>query len=175
MWKLFFTLFAVSWVIPSSVRETLLGWNGSFVGKKHRTVWKKGPLCLFWSVWKARNKIVFEDGVLSIQRLKASFIYLLWSETKLFIKKVLDVNWFHWLGGFPLREGLFFVYLVGQFFFLAARGWVSLSCTSWAANLAPLCNTIVLLIKKKITSKLKKIWVLRAHWSLGLLNYFFFW
>ena len=30
--------------------------------------------------------IAFEDSVLSIQRLKASFVYLLWSETKLFIK-----------------------------------------------------------------------------------------
>ena len=37
-------------------------------------------------IWKARNKIVFEDDVLSIQRLKSSFIYFLWSETKLFIK-----------------------------------------------------------------------------------------
>ena len=26
-------------------------------------------------VWKARNRIAFEDGV---QRLKASFVYLLW-------------------------------------------------------------------------------------------------
>ena len=32
------------------------------------------------------NKIAFEDSLLSIQRLKASFVYLLWSETKLWIK-----------------------------------------------------------------------------------------
>ena len=36
-----------------------------------------GPLCLFWVIWKARNSIAFEDGVLSIQKLKISFVYLL--------------------------------------------------------------------------------------------------
>ena len=30
--------------------------------------------------------MAFEDGVLSIQRRKASFVYLLWSETKLWMK-----------------------------------------------------------------------------------------
>ena len=40
LWDMFFTLFGVSWVLPSSVRETLLSWNGSFVGKKHKKVWR---------------------------------------------------------------------------------------------------------------------------------------
>ena len=57
-----------------------------YVGKKRKGVWRANPLSLFWMIWKARNKIVFEDDVLSIQRLKSSFIYFLWSETKLFIK-----------------------------------------------------------------------------------------
>ena len=86
VWKLLFTLFGESWVFLSSVKETLLGWNRSFLGKMRRIVWKADPLCLFWSVWKVRNRIVFEDGVMSIQMLKASFVYLLWLETKLFIK-----------------------------------------------------------------------------------------
>ena len=42
--------------------------------------------------------MTFEDGVLSIQRLKASFVYLLWSKTKLWIKDgpstLIDfINW----------------------------------------------------------------------------------
>ena len=69
-----------------SVKETLLGCRDSFVGKKRKVVWQVGPLCLFWVIWKARNRIAFEDSVLSIQRLKASFVYLLWLETKLWIK-----------------------------------------------------------------------------------------
>ena len=60
-------------------------WDGWCLGrqKAHNNV---ETLCLFWSVWKVRNRIVFEDGVMSIQMLKASFVYLLWLETKLFIK-----------------------------------------------------------------------------------------
>ena len=32
------------------------------------------------------NKIAFEGGVPSMQKLKAFFVYLLWFESKLFIK-----------------------------------------------------------------------------------------
>ena len=72
--------------LPRLGKPTWGGKEGSFVGKKRRTVWNAGPLCLFWSVWKTRNKIAFEGSVLSIQKLKAFFVYLLWSESKLFIK-----------------------------------------------------------------------------------------
>ena len=82
----FLSFFGVSWVFLQLVKETLIGWRGSFVGKKRKVVWLMGPLCLFWVIWKARNSIAFEDGVLSIQKLKISFVYLLWSETKLWIK-----------------------------------------------------------------------------------------
>ena len=56
------------------------------MGKKRKVAWQLGPLYLFWVIWKARNTMAFEDGVLSIQRQKASFVYLLWSETKLWMK-----------------------------------------------------------------------------------------
>ena len=49
LWELLFSRFGVSWVIPSSVRDTLLGWRGSFVTKGKR-VWTAGPLCIFWAV-----------------------------------------------------------------------------------------------------------------------------
>ena len=86
VWMVFLSSFGVSWVFPRSVKETLLGWRGSFVGKKRKVAWQLGPLCLFWVIWKARNSIAFEDCELSIQRLKASFVYFLWSESKLWIK-----------------------------------------------------------------------------------------
>ena len=31
LWKLLFALFGVTWVLPCSIRETLLGWFGSFM------------------------------------------------------------------------------------------------------------------------------------------------
>ena len=71
VWMVFLSFFGVSWVFPRSVKETLLGWRGSFVGKKRKVAWQLGPLCLFWVIWKARNSIAFEDCGLSIQRLKA--------------------------------------------------------------------------------------------------------
>ena len=86
LWEMLFTLFGVSWIFPFSVRETLLGWNGFFVGKKRKTAWRESPLCIFQTVWKTRNRIAFEDEVLSIQRLKTSFLNSLWPGTKLFIK-----------------------------------------------------------------------------------------
>ena len=86
VWTLLLSFFGVSWVFPRSVNETLIGWRGSFMGKKRKVTWLLGPLCLFWVIWKARNSIAFEDGVLSIQKLKISFVYLLWSETKVWIK-----------------------------------------------------------------------------------------
>ena len=51
-----------------------------------RLVWKAGPLCIFWSVWKARNGIVFRDEALSIQKFKFYFVNLLWLETYLFLE-----------------------------------------------------------------------------------------
>ena len=108
LWEMPFTLFVVSWVFPSSVRETLLGWNGFLMGKSCKIVWRASPLCIFWKIWKTRNKITFEDEVLSIQRLKTSFINSLWSETELFIKDGLSTFLeFFLLGEFPLREGPF--------------------------------------------------------------------
>ena len=60
---LLFTLFEVSWVIPSLIWDTPLGWNWSFIRTKS---WKIGPLYIFWSVQKTRNKIAFGDKMLFV-------------------------------------------------------------------------------------------------------------
>ena len=100
LWDLLFTLFGVSWVLPSSVKETLLSWHGSFVGKKCKKVWRVAPLHIFWTVWKARNCLAFKDDMLSIQRLKFSFILSLWAETKLVIVDcpLTIANFIDWMG-----------------------------------------------------------------------------
>ena len=102
LWELLFTLVGVSWVLPSSVRETLLSWHGSFVSKKRKKVWRAAPLHIFWTVWKTRNRLAFKDDELSIQRLKYSFLLSLWSEAKLFIVEcpLTMVNFIDWLGSF---------------------------------------------------------------------------
>ena len=72
--ELLLSQFGVVWVLPLTVKDTLIGWNGSFVGKKGPKVWKVAPLCIFLVSWKGRNIIVFENGYLSIQTLKNSFM-----------------------------------------------------------------------------------------------------
>ncbi|RVW93513.1 putative ribonuclease H protein [Vitis vinifera] len=68
LWELLFALFGVTWVLPFSVRDTLIGWRGFNLGKKRRKVWKAAPLCLFWAVWKERNRIAFDNEEFSIHR-----------------------------------------------------------------------------------------------------------
>ena len=35
-------------------------------------------LCLFWTIWRQRNGVVFEDMVPSTQRMKNSLMFALW-------------------------------------------------------------------------------------------------
>ena len=97
LWELSFALFGVTWVLPCSVRETLLGRYGSFVGKKRKKAWKLAPL---WAVWKERNRIAFDDEEFSVHRLKNSFVCSFWSWTKLYIDvgPIPLINFFDWLG-----------------------------------------------------------------------------
>ena len=76
LWELLFVFFGLMWVLPYSVRDTLLGWRSINLGKKRSKVWMTAPLCLFWAVWKERNKIAFENEEFSIQRLKYIYIYI---------------------------------------------------------------------------------------------------
>ena len=58
-----------------------MNWDGFVVGKKRKSMWKAGPSCLFWTIWKARNWVVFNEKGFSMQREKTSFAFLLWLET----------------------------------------------------------------------------------------------
>ena len=60
-WDLLLTNFGVSWVFPFYVRETLLSWHGSFVGKGCKKAWMAASLCIFWIVWCGRNRLVFDN------------------------------------------------------------------------------------------------------------------
>ena len=74
-----FSLFGISWTLSCTMKATLLGWNGGFVGKRRKKAWQMALLCIFWSVWKERNRLAFGDEDLSLQRLKYSFVCNLWS------------------------------------------------------------------------------------------------
>ena len=67
LWALFFTLFGVQWVPSASVKMTFLGcllWE-----KRERKFGEQTLYVFFGLLGRLRNKIVFEEVVLSIQRL----------------------------------------------------------------------------------------------------------
>ena len=59
------------------------------------------PLCLFWTIWKERNRRSFENMELSVQRMKFLFLCSLLSWTNLFIKHTFMflVDFIDWWGG----------------------------------------------------------------------------
>ena len=79
LWDLILAIVGFGWVFPFSVRQVLLAWQGTKVGKKRKKVWRAMPLFLFWAVWCERNRVVFDNETFSIYRLKNSFICSLWS------------------------------------------------------------------------------------------------
>ena len=48
------------------------------MGNKWKKVWRAAPLCLFWIVWRERNRVPFDNEVFSAHRMKRSFICSLW-------------------------------------------------------------------------------------------------
>ena len=70
------------------------------MGKKRKKIWLAAPLCLFWNIWRARNRLVFENEVPNAQRTKASFVTNLWSWANLHSDDYTHsvVDFLTWLG-----------------------------------------------------------------------------
>lgn len=51
LWQLVFSLFQIEWLMPTSVKGTLLSWHGSFVGKRRKKAWRVVPSCIVWIFW----------------------------------------------------------------------------------------------------------------------------
>ena len=48
------------------------------MGKKCKKVWRAALLCLFWTMWRERNRAAFDNEVFSAYRLKSYFIRNFW-------------------------------------------------------------------------------------------------
>ena len=59
LWVLLFSLFGVQWVLPATVKATLLGWDGSFVGEKRKRVWRASPLSFFLDGLEGKEQSCF--------------------------------------------------------------------------------------------------------------------
>ena len=83
LWDIFLSIIGTSWVFPHFIIHTLLAWQGAPVGKKRKKIWMATPLCLFWTLWKERNRVVFDNGVTNAQKIKSNFLSNLWNWTNL--------------------------------------------------------------------------------------------
>ena len=100
LWDLLLSIVGISWVFSNTVLHTLIAWQGAAVGKKRKKIWLAAPLCLFWNLWRARNRLVFENETPSVQRIKANFVTNLWSWAKTHSVDNTSsiVDFFTWLG-----------------------------------------------------------------------------
>ena len=87
LWLLILSLFGVQWVMHSSVKKNLLGWHGSFVGKKREKAWRTAPLYLMWTIWKERNRRAFDDIERNDQDIKSIFLYTFVNWARVYIKE----------------------------------------------------------------------------------------
>ena len=117
LWWLLFSIFGMTWVLSSMGRETLLSWHVLLWAKNLKKVWKAALLHIFCTIWEERNKIAFENGEVSNQRLKYSFVCNLWLWTKLFIDDDLLslIKFIDWLGS---RWGQVFFFFCNPSFLL---------------------------------------------------------
>ena len=60
----------------------MIGWKGPFARKILKKIWMAAPICIFWTIWREGNRVVFEDVVPSAIRMKNSFVLALWSWAK---------------------------------------------------------------------------------------------
>ena len=79
MWELILAIVGFGWVFTFSVSQVLLSWQEARVGKKRKKVWRAALLCLFWAVWRERNKMTFENEAFFTYKLKSYFICNFWS------------------------------------------------------------------------------------------------
>ena len=70
------------------------------MGKKRKKIWMAAALCLFWTLWRERNRVVFDNGVTNAQKIKSNFLSNLWNWTNLYsvVHKNSFVDFLAWLG-----------------------------------------------------------------------------
>ena len=78
----------------------LLSWNGVLVGKKRKKVWKVTPLCIFWSIWRERNRRAFEDKECLDQSFKSYFFFTYFGIGLVYIGDSITslIEFVDWLG-----------------------------------------------------------------------------
>ena len=112
LWQLIFSSFGVAWVLHSSIKATLLSWQGHFTRKKRNQAWKVILLRLFWIIWKKRNRRDLKMLRYRINNVYFSFMcnYLKWTKGGLKVGCMSMLDFVNWLDCKYWKE-VFFVFL----------------------------------------------------------------
>ena len=81
IWSFLLTYVGVAWVPPWLIKDWFFGWNNFPLRKSERKAWRAAPFCLFWAIWKERNRVVFEIEEFSLNKLRSAFVYSFCSST----------------------------------------------------------------------------------------------
>ena len=65
------------WVMPKSVVELLVCWQGQFGRHRNGHIWTIIPHCRMWCIWRDRNRRSFEDTEHFMPDLKFFFFWTL--------------------------------------------------------------------------------------------------
>ena len=77
LWSLVFCLCGIHWVMPHIVIELFESWQGNFGRHRNVDVWRLGPLCLIWCIWRERNARSFKGCKRSLLEIKTFFLHTL--------------------------------------------------------------------------------------------------
>ena len=73
LWSFAFRLFGVTCVLLKKVIDLLESWR-NWLGKHSSNIWNLVPHCVMWIIWRKRNNRIFEDLVLTKDKLPALFV-----------------------------------------------------------------------------------------------------
>ncbi|CAL5435347.1 unnamed protein product [Camellia sinensis] len=99
VWAEIISWWGSQWVSPSSLQDLLLWWYGQKFKNLGKLIWEVIPLAVVWSLWIARNNMVFNSIVPvwgnivdSIKIKVATWRFLIVSGTSLGTSRSLDVR-----------------------------------------------------------------------------------
>jgi mannosylglycoprotein endo-beta-mannosidase len=79
LWTHVLNILNLHWVMPETVAEMLRCWKRRLRNPFAQAIWRMIPHCIWWCLWRERNRRCFEDCSLSLDRLQGVFLSLLFS------------------------------------------------------------------------------------------------
>ncbi|XP_059627693.1 uncharacterized protein LOC132270534 [Cornus florida] len=70
----FLVALGIPWVFSESMVDLLESWRGCTVESRVRDAWRATPLCIWWGLWRERNRRYFEGVESPIWAIKYSIL-----------------------------------------------------------------------------------------------------